>query len=259
MHTNGPSLTLLGLTGGVGMGKSVAADFLRGFGLPVVDTDQLARDLVLPGQPALEEIRRAFGDAVIGADGQLRRDVLAGIVFGDDLERQRLEHILHPRIRAAWLEQVRLWKGQVGRAVPGAPAWAGGKDAVPPDSGKAPDVRAGVVVIPLLFETGAESECTATICVACSVVSQAQRLAARGWSAQEAERRIRAQWPVERKLASADFVVWAEGGADRTREQLDRILRQLGLSVERPGGDDQARPCRLLTRASTPPGDGTPR
>ena len=198
---------LLGLTGGVGMGKSVAADFLRGFALPVVDTDQLARALVLPGHPALEDIRCAFGDAVIGAEGQLRRDVLAGIVFSGDLERQRLEHILHPRIRAAWLERVRSWK--------------------------VTDVRAGVVVIPLLFETGAESEFTATICVACSVASQAQRLAARGWSAQEAERRIRAQWPVERKLASADFVVWAEGGADRTREQLDRILRQLGLSVER--------------------------
>jgi dephospho-CoA kinase len=186
------------------MGKSVAADFLRGFGLPVVDTDQLARDLVLPGQPALAEIRSVFGDGVTGADGELRRDVLAGIVFGDDARRQRLEHILHPRIRAAWSEQVRAWE----------------------TAGE----RAGVVVIPLLFETGAETAFTATICVACSAASQAERLAARGWSAGEAERRIRAQWPTERKLASAEFVVWAEGGLDQTRQQLERILRTLGLA-----------------------------
>jgi len=222
MHAEGPRWTLLGLTGGVGMGKSVAAGFLRGFGLPVVDTDLLARELVLPGQPALEEIRGVFGDAVMGDDGHLRRDVLAAMVFGDEARRRQLETILHPRIRAAWLDQVRAWKASV---------------ISPPD----PAGRAGVVVVPLLFETGAECEFRATVCVACSAASQSERLAARGWSAAQAEQRIRAQWPIEQKLAAADFVVWAEGGLDRTREQLERILRELGFSDdEKPASGQPA-------------------
>lgn len=205
-----PGFTLLGLTGGVGMGKSVAADFLRRAGLPVVDTDLLARELVLPAQPALEEIRRKFGAEVIGQDGHLRRDALARIVFAADDRRRQLEEILHPRIRAAWHAQVQVWK-VAAAGLPGAPA----------------TLRAGVVVIPLLFETAAQAEFTTTVCVGCSTASQGERLAARGWSAEESRRRVRAQWPVERKLALADFVVWAEGGLERTAEQLERILSLL--------------------------------
>lgn len=202
---DGSKLKLLGLTGGVGMGKSVAAGLLAGLGLPVVDTDLLARDLVCPGQPALAEIQSAFGHSVVAPDGHLQREVLARIVFSDALQRRQLEDILHPRIRAAWKERVRAWEG----------------------AGE----RAGVVVIPLLFETGAETAFAATICVACSAASQAERLAARGWSAADSAQRIRAQWPVERKLALADFLVWAEGGLERTKQQLERILHSLGLAA----------------------------
>lgn len=220
---------LLGLTGGVGMGKSVAADFLRRFGLPVVDTDQLARDLVQPGQPALAEIRHTFGQGVIGPDGHLRRDVLARIVFGDEARRRQLEGILHPRIRAAWMEQARSWRSlsapQGGRTVLGPSLEPGHQDGVPVEGKGEIGNHAGVVVIPLLYETGAESEFTATICVACSAASQSKRLAARGWSTEEAERRVRAQWPTDRKVALADFVVWAEGGEELTQRQLERILR----------------------------------
>lgn len=188
------------------MGKSVAAEYLRGFGLPVVDTDVLARALVQPGEAALDEIREAFGPGVIGAGGVLRRDALAAKVFDDESQRRRLEQILHPRIRAAWVATVERWEAE------GRPA--------------------GVVVIPLLFETDAQSAFAATICVACSGASQDERLAARGWSAEESARRIRAQWPIDKKLGAADFVVWAEGGIERTREQLVRILRRLGINPE---------------------------
>lgn len=198
------------------MGKSVAADYLRGFGLPVVDTDQIARDLVQPGQPALAEIRDRFGARVIGPNGHLRRDALAAIVFADDGQRKQLEAILHPRIRAAWHDQVRVWKAA---ALETATDVSGGREAAV--------AMAGVVVIPLLFETGAQSEFAATICVACSAASQLDRLSARGWSREQTERRIQAQWPIERKLAAADYVVWAEGGVDLTRQQLERILRDL--------------------------------
>jgi len=92
-------MKLFGLTGGVGMGKSAAAQILLRCGVSLVDTDLLARRVVEPGQPALKEIREAFGDAVIAPDGQLRREALAKIVFSETAARQKLESITHPRIR----------------------------------------------------------------------------------------------------------------------------------------------------------------
>jgi dephospho-CoA kinase len=196
-------MKLLGLTGGIGMGKSAAADCFRQLGLPVVDTDVLARELVAPGQPALAEIRQAFGPVVVDDSGGLRRDVLARIVFADVIRRRRLEGILHPRIRDAWLAQAEAWRAE------GRPA--------------------GVVAIPLLFETQAAGQFAATICVACTAASQRERLRARGWSAEEINLRLAAQWPVEQKMAAADFVVWAEGGLANTAAQIERILARLGL------------------------------
>ncbi|MBE7500983.1 MAG: dephospho-CoA kinase [Verrucomicrobiales bacterium] len=197
-------MKLLGLTGGVGMGKSVAAACLAEWGLPVADTDELARQLVAPGQPANAEIRSAFGDPFFDPAGGLRREALARLVFADEPARRQLEAILHPRIRDAWQERVAVWHSE-GRA-------------------------GGVVVIPLLFETQAADAFDATICVACPAASQRERLAARGWSPEASAQRIRALWPIEEKLVAADFVVWAEGGVERTAEQLRCILRDLGLA-----------------------------
>src|SRR5436190_22129682 len=90
-----PSVNVLGITGGIGMGKSTADKLLRERGVPVVDTDLLAREIVEPGQPAAAEIRQAFGPEVFDADGRLRRDELARRVFANDSARQRLEDILH--------------------------------------------------------------------------------------------------------------------------------------------------------------------
>src|ERR1700688_405258 len=102
-------MKVFGLTGGVGMGKSTAAQFLHERGAKVVDTDKLARQLVEPGWPALAEIQKMFGRNVVAPDGQLRRDVLAQIVFTDPAARQKLETILHPRIRECWLAEVETW------------------------------------------------------------------------------------------------------------------------------------------------------
>ena len=85
-----------------------------------------------------------------------------------------------------------------------------------------------VVVIPLLFETKAESELDATICVACSAATQHQRLQARGWSSAQIEQRLQAQWPTEMKIARADYLVWTEAGLDVHAPQIERILRLLG-------------------------------
>ncbi len=191
-----------GLTGGVGMGKSTAADFLRGQGIPVVDTDHLASQLVQPGEPALDEIRLQFGSAIVGSDGALRREELARIVFSDAIARRKLEDILHPRIRQAWLDQLEVWR----------------RAAHP----------LAVVVIPLLFETGAESHFEKILCVACTSAAQRERLAARGWAPDHSRQRIAAQWPIEQKIARADFVVWTEGPLEVHHRQIQQHLRKRG-------------------------------
>ena len=192
-------MKVFGLTGGIGMGKSAAAQWLRRRGVPIADTDLLARQIVEPGQPALREIQRAFGDLVITPDGRLRRDNLARIVFADAAARRTLEGITHPRIRELWLHQLEDWRAQ--------------------------QHPHAVVVIPLLFETNAETELDATICVACSAATQRARLLDRGLKSEEIEGRIAAQWPIEQKMAKADHVVWAEGGLDVLAEQLERIWK----------------------------------
>jgi dephospho-CoA kinase len=194
-------MKVLGLTGGIGMGKSTAAAMLRQRGIPVVDTDQLARQVVEPGQPALAEVQRAFGPGIVGADGRLRREELARIVFSDATARRQLERILHPRIRELWHGQLAVWRGE-HRPV-------------------------AAVVVPLLFEVQAEAECDATICVACSAASQRERLQARGWTPEQIDQRARAQWTIEKKMLHADFVVWTEGDVALATEQLDRILAGL--------------------------------
>ena len=188
-----------GLTGGIGMGKSTAADLLRKEGMPVVDSDVIAHQIVEPGQPALAEVQRSFGGEIAGADGRLRRDELARRVFTDAEARGRLEGILHPRIRAVWQAQFRSWRAT------GYPA--------------------AVAVIPLLFETDASRHFDATICVACSAKTQRQRLRARGWTDEQIDQRLAAQLPAEQKMALADYVVWTEGGLDVHEAQLQRIVR----------------------------------
>lgn len=188
-----------GLTGGIGMGKSTAAQWLRERGLPVVDTDDLARWVVESGQPAWREIQDAFGAEVIAPDGQLRRDALARIVFSDPAAREKLEGITHPRIRELWQRQIETWRAEKRTL--------------------------GVVVIPLLFETGAEAALNAVICVACSSATQRRRLTERGWTPEQIDQRIAAQWPVEKKIAKANFVVWSEGSKEVLAEQLGRIVQ----------------------------------
>ena len=187
-----------GLTGGIGMGKSTAADLLRRRGFPVVDSDVIAREVVEPGQPALAEIRQLFGQEIVGDDGRLRRDELAKRVFADASARRKLEEILHPCIRAVWQCQLHSWRDE------GRPT--------------------AIALIPLLFETDAARYCDATICAACSAKTQRQRLRQRGWNDEQIDQRIAAQLPVEKKMLLADYVVWTEGPLDAHEAQLARII-----------------------------------
>jgi dephospho-CoA kinase len=129
----------------------------------------------------------------------LRRGELARRVFADPGARQQLEAITHPRIRELWRAQVNAWRTE------GQPV--------------------AVVGIPLLFETKAEAGFDAVICVACTAQTQQRRLLERGWTTEQVRQRIAAQWPVEQKMASADYVVWSEGGLEVLAAQLDQILK----------------------------------
>ena len=97
----------IGLTGGIGSGKSTAARMFEKLGVPVFDTDKIARDLVTPDQPALQEIRKTFGNAVFNPDGSLNRLELKQLIFNNELSRKKLEAILHPRIREQLLHNIR--------------------------------------------------------------------------------------------------------------------------------------------------------
>lgn len=191
----------LGLTGGVGMGKSTSAQLLQARGAAVVDTDDLARQVVAPGTPALREVQSAFGPDIVDAGGRLKREALARRVFADHHARKTLEAILHPRIRVLWQAQVETWRTE--------------------------DRPLAVVVIPLLYETQAETAFDRILCVACSAATQRERLRARGWSDEQIQQRIAAQLPIEEKLLRSHYVIWTEGGMDVHARQLDQVLRLL--------------------------------
>ncbi len=170
------------------------------------DTDVLARRLVEPGQPALEEIAGVFGTQMLDAEGRLDRTRMACLVFGNPSARRRLEQILHPRIQTAWVEEAERWKGQ-GREM-------------------------GFVIIPLLFEVQLESFFDVTICLACSEALQFRRLQARGWDAKHIRQRLDAQWPVSRKIERSDFLIWTGVELEIHAAQLDRVLRSISTVRE---------------------------
>ena len=180
------------------MGKSTAAELLVKRGAKVSDSDQLARELVEPGQPALAEIAGAFGDDVLREDGSLDRAKMAALVFNDSTAREKLEGILHPRIREAW--QARL------------DGWAAAGE------------RLAVAVIPLLFETRAEANFDRTVCVACSPEAQRERLRERGWSDDQISSRLEAQMADDEKMKHSDHVVWTDGTIEAHAAQWDALL-----------------------------------
>ena len=179
------------------MGKSAAAELLVREGVPVLDTDAIAREVVTKGERGLEAVAGEFGSQMIAADGALDRAALAALVFARPEARARLEAILHPLIRERWLNAAKEWR--------------------------ATGVKAGIVVIPLLFETDAEQEFERVICIACSPSLQSARLHQRGWNAEQVAGRLSAQWPIEKKMDRSHFVIWNDSSVEVLREQLGRV------------------------------------
>jgi dephospho-CoA kinase len=208
MNTRPDKPLRVGLTGGIASGKSTVADMFADLGVPVIDTDVIARDVVRPGQPALDEIREDFGDAVIAADGTLDRSAMRAIVFGDETARRRLERILHPRI------------GEATRAQADA---AGGPYQI--------------VVVPLLVESSLRDFVDRVLVVDCDEETQIERLLSRDAESEVQARRIlAAQSSRAERLAIADDVVANDGDLDDTREQVATLHRRyLGEAARQKG------------------------
>ncbi len=191
----------IGLTGGIGSGKSEVARLFAELGAPVIDTDVIARELVEPGQPALQEITNTFGSDILDADGRLDRAQLRARVFEDPEKRRRLEAILHPRIRARALELA-----------------------------DAADVPYCLLVIPLLVETGNDYPLDRVLVVDAPEATRIARVEARDALPPEQIQSILAsQASREQRLAIADDVIVNDAGLDQLREavkQLDQQYRQ---------------------------------
>lgn len=182
----------IGLTGGIASGKSTVADMFAEFGVPVIDTDVIAREVVQPGQPALEEIRATFGTDVITSDGNLDRAAMRRIVFADEAARHRLEAIVHPRIREVTQQQAEKAIGEYQ-----------------------------VIVVPLLVESPLRTFVDRVLVVDCAVETQVERLLERdAESAEQARRMIAAQISRKERLAAADDIISNDGDLRNTREQV---------------------------------------
>ena len=194
-------MRVLGLTGGIGSGKSMVAEMFTQLGAEVIDADRLAREVVEPGEPALADIIRTFGPDILGDDGRLDRAKLAGIIFADAEARSRLNAITHPRIRQRMNDEVARRRSRPGLLL---------------------------LDIPLLYENARTDQVEKVIVVWVDPRTQLRRLTERsGLSAAEAQRRIASQMPLDEKRARADFVIDNTGTPQETRRQVEAIYRQL--------------------------------
>ena len=203
MHKGEDILIVAGLTGNIASGKSTVAAFLRRSGALIIDADQIAHDVVAPGQPALEEIRRHFGDDMLTPEGSLNREKLGRMVFEDPDARRRLEAIVHPRVSAEIDRQmVRIAEHHPDAVV--------------------------IMDIPLLFETGRTEGLTDIIVVDTPEPIQLQRLIQRnGLSPAEAKARMASQMPLKEKVARATMVIDNSGTLAETERQTLAVYRRL--------------------------------
>ncbi|HET6620262.1 MAG TPA: dephospho-CoA kinase [Dongiaceae bacterium] len=188
----------IGLTGGVASGKSTVADLFAEKGVPIIDTDVIAREVVEPGRPALAEIAKQFGPGILDEDGRLHRRRLRDLVFRDDKQRKALEAIVHPRIR----EETEARAAAAGGAYQ-------------------------VIVVPLLAESPMKATMDRVLVVDVSEDTQLERLLQRDAESEvQARRMIAAQASREDRLAIADDVIDNSGTREATAEQVDRLHRK---------------------------------
>jgi dephospho-CoA kinase len=191
----GRGVLRIGLTGGIGSGKSTVATLLAERGARVVDADRIAREVVAPGTPGLAAVVAEFGEGVVAADGSLDRPALAAVVFADPAARSRLDAVVHPLVRA-----------RAAEAMAAAPA-----DAVV------------VQDVPLLVETGQAGSYDLVLVVQTDEEVRVRRLVERGLSAADARARMASQATDEQRASVADVVLHNDGDRDALAAQVDRF------------------------------------
>ena len=202
----------IGLTGGIASGKSTVARMFAELGVEVIDTDEIAHQLVAPGSPALAAVIEAFGRTILTEDGALDRPQMRRIVFADSDKRRRLETILHPLIRQAAL------------------AKAAASDAV-----------YVILVVPLLFETGFDQLVNRTLAIDCPEILQIERLVDRdNVSKEEAQAMIASQLNRQERRAAADDVIDSSGTLATIHSRVFELHEQY-LDLKQNCPDDEGR------------------
>ncbi|MGE9293267.1 MAG: dephospho-CoA kinase [Puniceicoccales bacterium] len=188
----------LGLTGGIGCGKSTAGALFEKGGFRVVDCDRIVRDLLESDAGVHTALRERFGEQVMLPEGGVDRAAIAAVVFQDAEALKWLESLLHPLVEGVWRDRL--------NSDPEA-NWC--------------------VEIPLLFEKNLEKHFDFTVCLASSEAVQLDRLAARGLSRDQAKARIQRQLPLDQKISRADFVLFNDGSQDFLRQQVFQLIDPL--------------------------------
>ena len=195
----------IGLTGGIASGKSTVSRLLVERGALLVDADRIAREIVLPGSPALDQIAARFGADMLLPDGSLDRKRLGNVVFSDAGKRKELEEITHPAIRQEMMTQMRRLEEEHPQSLV-------------------------VVDVPLLYESGLTDRFEEIVVVYVPQAIQLERLMRRdGLNEAEASERLLSQWDIEKKRELADYVIDNSKGMEETRQQVEQFWLQKGL------------------------------
>lgn len=200
----------IGITGGIACGKSTVGRILREAGVPVCETDEVAHAVMQPGGPAYGGVVDRFGPGICRPDGTIDRRLLGVRVFAAEGERQALNALVHPHVRRTWLE----W---VAARQSGASSWV-------------------AVIIPLLYEVGAERDVDVVWCVAAPPEEVAERLRQRGLNPREMAQRLAAQWPLQAKRDRADYVIENTGSEADLRAQVRTALHRLEQNERKQNG-----------------------
>ena len=191
---------IIGLTGGIGAGKSTVAAMFAALGAAVIDTDAIAREVVAPPSPVLDAIKAEFGPGVIGPDERLLRDALGRIVFADQAKRARLNQLMHPAILKRTLEKIASYS---------------------------PSAKV-VVVVPLLFESGFERNCNAVVAVVADAAVRRARVAARdGLTPEDVDARMSTQLPDAEYERRATLVVRNNGDVKALNREVAAAWQRL--------------------------------
>ncbi len=195
-------MDVIGLTGGIGTGKSTASAYLRKRGFAVINADQIARQIVEPGTPLLAELERTFGKHILTEEGSLDRKALATIVFADAEKRRQLDAMMHGRIIQVIQEQIQQYQAM--------------------------GTHKGIVLdVPLLFETGLDKKCERTWLLTANRDIRIARVCARdSMSVPEVAARIRSQLDDEEKKRRADRVIDNSGTVQELERQMERLIQQ---------------------------------